>query len=70
MQEPEKLDDKFNMFPYDVVNTLAESLLRPNDGDVLFECSTSDDGAKKYLYAHSTILRARSKYYAQSNPKA
>lgn len=55
----------FSDFPYGMLFALARNLLYPNEGDVRFECP-SEDGSTKYLYAHSTILKARSNYYALS----
>jgi hypothetical protein len=46
---------------------MGDSLLSPHDGDIQFDCPHGDTGQTKSLYSHSTILRSRCEYYAQSN---
>lgn len=65
-QEPKLLKPRPNIFPHDIVNGLADSLQRSNEGDIIFESPSIKDGNMKVLYAHSSVLKARSRYYVNS----
>ena len=65
-QEPKLLKPRPNIFPHEIVNGLADSLQRSNEGDIIFEFPSIKDGAVKVLYAHSSVLKARSGYYVNS----
>ena len=60
------LKPRRSTFPYDIINRLADCLQRPNEGDIVFECPSIKDGVTKVLYAHSSVLKARSGYYVNS----
>ena len=65
-QKPKLLKPRFNIFSYDIVNSLADYLQRFNEGDIVFECSSIKNEIMKVLYAHSLVLKVHSRYYVNS----
>ena len=66
IKEPAALEEKANAYPYDISYVMGSRLLHSDDGDVKIECSCTDNGARKELYAHSIVLRTRCPYFARS----
>jgi hypothetical protein len=62
------LESQVVLFPYNILYAMGDRLLHPDDGDVKFQCPTPEGAGIKCLYAHSTILKTRSSYFASSNP--
>ena len=55
-------------FPFYVMDAMGQGLRDPGDGgDVKFQCSSSSNAEDRFLYAHSVILRTRSKYFSRSS---